>query len=114
MNNNYFERNIDKTLAVWSADKEKKPLLLRGARQVGKTSAVRALARQFRHYVEINFDSDKQAGDFFIQDIDPAELCSRLSLYTRIPIIPGETLLFFDEIQNCIPAMRTLRYFYEK
>jgi len=63
--------------------------------------------------VEINFDSDAEAGSFFSQNIDPVELSSRLSLYTRTPIIPGETLLFFDEIQSCIPAMKALRYFYE-
>jgi len=114
MKKNYFKRNIDAVLTSWSEKKERKPLLLRGARQVGKTSAARILGRQFRHYVEINFDSDEQVGSFFNQNLEPAELCNRLSVYKKTPIIPGETLLFFDEIQNCIPAIKTLRYFYEK
>ena len=114
MKNSYFKRNIDPVLIEWANKKDRKPMMLRGARQIGKTSAVRALGNQFRHYVEINFDNDSQAGQFFDQNSGPEEICSRLSLYKRIPIIPGETLLFFDEIQSCIPAMKTLRYFYEK
>ena len=114
MQNGYFERNIDNVLFAWSQGNTRKPLMLRGARQVGKTSAVRALGRRFEHFVEINFDDDDDAGGFFTQNIDPDELCSRLSLYTRTPIVPGKTLLFFDEIQSCIPAMKMLRYFYEK
>ena len=114
MESEYFKRNIDAGIKAWSQEKSRKPLLLRGARQVGKTSAVRVLGRHFEHYVEINFDSDAEAGSFFTQNIDPIELCGRLSLYMRTPIEPQKTLLFFDEIQNCIPAIKTLRYFYEK
>jgi predicted AAA+ superfamily ATPase len=114
MKSTYSRRNIDAVLAEWSKEGGRKPLLLRGARQVGKTSAVRTLGRCFKHYVEINFDNDDEAASFFTKSADPVELCSRLSLYARTPIIPGETLLFFDEIQSCIPAMKTLRYFYEK
>ena len=114
MENGYFKRNIDTMLSAWSQRSARKPLLLRGARQVGKTSAVRALGRHFEHYVEINFDDDTEAGSFFTQNIEPDELCGRLSLYMRTPIEPGKTLLFFDEIQSCIPAMQTLRFFYEK
>ncbi|MCL2065859.1 MAG: AAA family ATPase [Treponema sp.] len=114
MEKGYFKRNIDAVLAEWSHEKNRKPLLLRGARQVGKTAAVRMLGNSFEHYVEINFDSDADASQFFTQNLDPAELCSRLSLYYRTPIEPGKTLLFFDEIQSCVPAIKTLRYFYEK
>jgi len=110
----YFKRNIDTALAVWAQDKGRKPLLLRGARQVGKTSAVRALGNQFKYYVEINFDEKPDAGEFFAMNLDPAELCSRLSVYMQTPIIPGETLVFFDEIQSCVNAIKSLRYFYEK
>jgi predicted AAA+ superfamily ATPase len=114
MENGYFKRNIDAVLLKWSGETGRKPLLLRGARQVGKTSAVKALGRQFKHYVEINFDIDTGAGSYFSKNLEPAELCSQLSLYFRTPIIPGETLLFFDEIQSCISAIKMLRYFYEK
>ena len=114
MESDYFKRNIDTTLAAWSREKGRKPLLLRGARQVGKTSAVQTLGKSFTHYVEINFDTDAEAGSFFTQNVEPIELCQRLALYTRTPIVPGKTLLFFDEIQSCVPAMKKLRYFYEK
>jgi len=114
MKNGYFSRNIDSVLVSWSQNESRKPLLLRGARQVGKTAAARTLGKQFKHYVEINFDDDAEAGEFFRMNLDPAELCSRLSVYVQKPIIPGETLLFFDEIQSCIEVIRSLRYFYEK
>ena len=114
MENVYIKRDIDAVLAAWSQKENRKPLLLRGARQVGKSSALRTLGRRFKYYVEINFESDTEAGSFFAQNIDPVELCSRLSLYTKTPIVPEQTLLFFDEIQSCIPAIKALRYFYEK
>jgi len=114
MKTGYFKRNIDTILANWAQEKGRKPLLLRGMRQVGKTSAVRALGGLFKHYVEINFDYDAEVCGFFKNNLDPAELCKRLSLYVRTPIIPGETLLFFDEIQNSVEAIKSLRYFYEK
>jgi len=114
MENAYFKRDIDTVLAAWSREESRKPLLLRGARQIGKTAAARVLGGRFRHYVEINFDNDAEAGSFFTHNLEPAELCGHLSLYTRTPIVPGETLLFFDEIQSCIPAMKSLRYFYER
>ncbi|MCL2763151.1 MAG: AAA family ATPase [Treponema sp.] len=110
----YFKRNIDAVLAAWAQGNSRKPLLLRGMRQIGKTSAIRALGKQFKHYVEINFDDDTEAGSFFKMNLEPAELCNRLSLYVRTPIVPGETLLFFDEIQSCTEAIKSLRYFYEK
>ena len=114
METRYFKRIIDPVLAAWASEKGRKPLLLRGARQVGKTAAVRALGSQFKNYVEINFDSDAGAGKLFEGNLEPPELCKRLSLYLRSPIIPGETLLFFDEIQSCMGAIKSLRYFYEK
>ena len=116
MNFQYLNRNIDQILLTWSQEKppDRKPLLLRGARQVGKSSALRQLGKQFKHYVEINFDENKEVGSFFESSLAPREICEQIALYCRTPIIPGETLLFFDEIQNCQPALAKLRYFYEK
>ena len=113
MANSYFKRNIDSVLTAWSQEDGRKPLLLRGARQVGKTCAVRAMSKHFKNYVEINFDNDTDAGIFFRQNLKPAEICKRLSLYSNTPIVPGETLLFLDEIQSCTEAIQCLRYFYE-
>jgi predicted AAA+ superfamily ATPase len=64
--------------------------------------------------VEINFDENKEAGQFFESTHSPQEICSQLALYCHTPIVPGETLLFLDEIQNCQAALAKLRYFYEK
>jgi len=114
MKNDYIKRDIDSVLTLWAKDDRRKPLLLRGARQIGKTSAVRSFGKQFKYYVEINFDDDSEAGEFFKMNLDPAEICGHLSVYVKTPIIPGQTLLFFDEIQNCIEAIKYLRYFYEK
>jgi len=102
----YFKRNIDATLTDWTREKSRKPLLLRGMRQVGKTSAIRTLGGHFKHYVEINFDNDEDAGKFFNGNPEPAELCRNLSLYKHTPVIPGETLLFFDEFQCCTGAIK--------
>ncbi|MDR2027943.1 MAG: AAA family ATPase, partial [Treponema sp.] len=116
MENRYFPRNIDQRLLSWTKElpPDRKPLLLRGARQVGKSSAVRQLGRHFRYFVEINFDEDKEAGTFFDTALSPRDICSQLALYCRTPIVPGETLLFLDEIQNSQAALSKLRYFYEK
>ncbi|MCL2186418.1 MAG: AAA family ATPase [Treponema sp.] len=112
----YFKRNIDEILLTWSREKPpyRKPLLMRGARQVGKSSAVRHLGKCFKHYIEINFDENKDIGAFFDSPLHPQKICEKLALYYHIPVIPGETLLFFDEIQTCQPALMKLRYFYEK
>jgi len=110
----YFYRTIDQELLVWSQEEDRKPLLLRGARQVGKSSAVKQLAKSFKYFVEIDFDNQKHVHTFFEQSFSPQEICEQLSFVYRIPIIPGETLLFFDEIQSCLPALSKLRYFYEQ
>jgi predicted AAA+ superfamily ATPase len=112
----YFKRNIDTSLVEWSQENppDRKPLLLRGARQIGKSSALRQLGTRFKYSVEINFDENKEAKSFFETSHSPQEICEQLALYYRTPIIPGETLLFLDEIQSCEAALAKLRYFYEK
>jgi len=110
----YFSRNIDNELLAWSRASDRKTLLLRGARQVGKSSAVNHLAKSFKYFVEINFDDKRNVHTFFEQPLSPQEICEQLALVYRTPIIPGETLLFFDEIQSCLPALSKLRYFYEQ
>jgi hypothetical protein len=111
--NSYFERKIDHALQSWAGEAESKPLLLRGARQVGKSSAVRNLGKSFKSYVEVNFDSDKDVAVFFERQSSPQEICAQLSLYFKKDIIPGQTLLFLDEIQSCPAALARMRYFYE-
>ncbi|BBE18537.1 ATPase [Aquipluma nitroreducens] len=110
----YLKRDIDLELSLWSKDTSRKPLLLRGARQVGKSTAIRALAANFEHYLEINFEEQKQVHQLFAGNLSPEALCENLSVLYNIPIIPEKTLIFFDEIQACIPAISSLRFFYEK
>lgn len=110
----YLKRSIDRELLHWSKDPMRKPLLLRGARQVGKSTAVRELAKRFEYYLEINFEEQKRVHSLFQQDLSPIELCDNLSIIFGIPVIPGKTLLFFDEIQACLSAISSLRFFYDK
>lgn len=107
-------REIDNKLISWSKSSTRRVLLLRGARQVGKTFAVRKLGTHYKRMIEVNFDFHKEVASFFQQTLEPAELIKKLELYYNKPIVPGETLLFFDEIQSCIEAIRSLRYFYER
>jgi len=111
---NYFNRLIDNELSKWKTDRKHKPILLRGARQTGKSSAVRNLAKKFKYFLEINFEKEKTARDAFENsNLTPQLLCEKLSSIYEIPIVEGETLLFLDEIQACIPAISSLRFFYE-
>jgi uncharacterized protein len=110
----YLERNIDKELVIWKNADQRKPLLLRGARQVGKSSSVRNLAQKFEFFIEINFDENPRYQTIFEGGLNPHEICDQISLVMNIPIIEGKTLLFFDEIQACIPAITSLRFFYER
>lgn len=114
MENNYLYRKIDDQLLSWSKESKRKPLLIRGARQVGKSSAIRNLAKHFEYFVEVNFDQQKEICTLFEKGISPRDICENLSLIFNTPIIPDKTLLFFDEIQACIPAISSLRYFYEQ
>jgi predicted AAA+ superfamily ATPase len=114
VDNCYFKREIDPVLLSWANENGRKPLLLRGARQVGKSSAVRNFGKHFKSYLEINFDENKDVHVFFEQLSSPQEICQQLSLFYRKEIIAGQTLVFFDEIQSCPAALAKLRYFYEK
>lgn len=110
----YIERKIDAELLAWREESDRKPLLLRGARQVGKSSAARRLSRQFDNYVEVNFESDKKVHELFSGNLTAKELVAKLSLFYDAPIVVGKTLLFFDEIQASLPAISSLRFFYEQ
>ncbi len=108
-----MRRAILSTLKTWKTDTNHKVLLLRGARQVGKTYIVRELAKDFDHFLEVNFEKNPDIIHFFEQNLDPVRLCINLSAYYGIPVIDNKTLLFFDEIQSCPKAIQSLRFFYE-
>lgn len=113
MKKEYYPRAIDKYLLEWKNEKRHKPLLLRGARQVGKSSAVRQLGKAFTHFVEVNFERDREIMSIFAGNLKPQDIASRLSVFYGSPIIPGKTLLFLDEIQACPEAIHSLWFFYE-
>ena len=109
----YYKRHIDKQLIEWKESPRRKPLLIRGARQVGKSTAVRELSKQFRYFAEINLEKQPDLLQMFPENIDVKKTCEKLSGTLGIPIVPGETLLFIDEIQISKEAIMTLRYFKE-
>lgn len=109
----YYPRLIDKHLSEWASREAHKPLLLRGARQVGKSTAVRHLGESFDNYIEINFEKQSSYGSLFQGDIDITRIVSQIGAMARKEIIPGHTLLFLDEIQACPEAIMSLRFFWE-
>lgn len=109
-----MKRRIDQFFQEWRGRPRRKSLLVRGARQVGKTYSVRQLGQTFDHYVEINFEETPSAGSVFQGALTPGPIVEWLSAYSRTPIRPGETLLFLDEIQACPKALSSLRFFHEK
>ena len=109
----YYKRTIDQKLQEWKESSSRKPLLIRGARQVGKSTAVRELGKSFKYFVEVNLEKQPALRAMFTENIDVKKTCSNLSATLSIPIIPNETLLFIDEIQTSQQAIMSLRYFKE-
>ena len=109
-----MKRIIDFYLHNWKTDQYHKPLLLRGARQVGKTHAARTLGASFPDFFEINLENQQVAHIIFEKDLQPDRIIRELSALMLKPIIPGKTLLFIDEIQAVPRAILALRYFYEQ
>ena len=109
----YLQRRIDQELLRWKDTEHRKVVLLRGARQVGKSSAVRELGKKFENYVEINLEKQPQFKAIFEPDRMVERIVKELSFALKTPIIPHKTLLFIDEIQESVPAISALRYFYE-
>jgi len=109
-----MQRTLDAVLKQWKDSPIRQPLLVRGARQVGKTYSITAFGKiEFKDVVSVNFEERPELGDCF-SDFDPRAIIDRLSVLTRAAIDPGHTLLFLDEIQECPRAIMSLRYFYEK
>jgi predicted AAA+ superfamily ATPase len=110
----YIQRKIDDVLLTWQRSSSRKPLLIRGARQVGKSTEVRNLSKQFDYFIEINFDEQPEYQNLFANTSDIGDLIEQLAIITQTEIIEGRTLVFLDEIQASLPAISKLRYFYEK
>jgi len=109
-----MHRDIEKELLLWKAEKEKYPLIIRGARQVGKSYLVENFGKaNFQNNVVVDFEFQPQLKDCF-QSLDPSEIINKLQLLLGVEIKEENTLLFLDEIQECPQAIMSLRYFKEK
>ncbi len=108
-----MERKIYSRLLSWKENADRKPLILQGARQVGKTYIVNYFAgKEYSNSVYCNFEKDKGLADFFT-NLEPGIILKKISAYKRKEIIPGHTLIIFDEIQACPEAITSLKYFNE-
>jgi len=111
----HIPRSIFNQLRAWKGKASRKVLLLRGARQVGKTFIVRQLGQEFKSFIEVNLLEQPQVHTLFSnKSLDPAGILQNISAFFGIPIVDGETLIFFDEIQACPDAISALRFFHEK
>ena len=106
-----IERELNKQLLDWKNNPAHKALLIDGARQVGKTFAVRAFAEQnYQVFLEINFIENPSACKIFEGDLDVATIIMGLTAYTNTALIPGKTLVFFDEVQGCPRARSAIKF----
>lgn len=108
-----FERRILYQLRNWAAKSNRKPLVLRGARQVGKTTLVEHFGKEFDNFLSLNLEK-KEVRSLFESTDDVKQLLPLLFLYGNKKQLPGRTLLFIDEIQSSPQAVALLRYFYEE
>lgn len=109
-----MKRLIDQHLMDWASKPDRKPLLVRGARQVGKTWSIRQLGQCFEQLVEINFEAEPAVREIFARSRNPVVILEQLGAFLNTSICPGKTLLFLDEIQACPEALQALRFLYEK
>ncbi len=110
-----MERFILKKLIEWKNSKTRKPLILKGARQVGKTYIVKQFGKEnYMGVAYFNFDHDKDLYNLFDNTKDPKRILEQLAFIYGKAIIPQKTLIFFDEIQECPNALNSLKYFQEE
>lgn len=111
----YIRRDCEKYLDEWKNRTNRKPLIIRGARQVGKSWAVSEFGKErFRNIVTLNFEKEPRFKDIFERNDSVKRIVSEIEILKNVRIESGETLLFLDEIQECPAAITKLRYFYEE
>ncbi len=109
-----MKRNAIKQLINWKKKSQKKPLIIEGARQVGKTWLMKEFGRtQYKQVVYINFENDFKMRTIFDTDLDVKRIIQDMELNTNLKINPRDTLIIFDEIQECPKALTSLKYFNE-
>ena len=110
-----MKRNAFQALMRWKSSEERKPMVLKGARQVGKTWLMREFGKSaYDNYVYFNFDEEDELKSIFEVNKNPQRIVELLSLIAGEKILPEKTLIIFDEIQECPSALNTLKYFKEK
>lgn len=110
-----MKRNIYQKLEKWKHSERRKPLVINGARQVGKTYALKHFGRtSYDNLAYLNFEKNEKLCQYFEDTLDPKQLIKILSIYTEIDIKPHHTLLVFDEVQECPKALNSLKYFCEE
>jgi len=107
-----FKREILRRLGDWKNKPDRKPLILRGARQVGKTTAVELFSAAYDQFIPLNLEKPEEA-KLFARSLPAADLLQAIRFSKGLPSIQGRTLLFLDEVQNSPEAVSSLRYFYE-
>lgn len=108
-----MKRDRINDLREWRNDPLRKPLIIRGCRQVGKSYLVHQFGREFDSFIEVNFEKEKSVHQYFQGDLNIDRLLEKLAIYKNKAVTPGKTLVFFDEIQMCEEAIIALRYFKE-
>ncbi len=109
-----IERDVTQQLLAWKNSSDRKPLIVRGARQIGKSWAVEDFGkRYYEHLAVFNFDRKRELAEVFEKTKEPSRLIHELAFFTEVPLLPEKTLLFFDEIQECKEALNALKYFCE-
>ena len=110
-----MKRNAIESLTEWKHSIERKPMILRGARQVGKTWIMKEFGREhYENFVYFNFDEEDELASIFKVNKNPARRIELLSIIAGVKILPERTLIIFDEIQECPEALNALKYFKEK
>lgn len=110
-----MRRQAIEQLKLWKNRKNRKPLILKGARQVGKTWLMKEFGRtEFKYMAYVNFDNNQHMADVFNGDYNIDRLLMAINIETGVKIIPEETLIIFDEIQENPKAIASLKYFYEE
>ncbi len=109
-----MQRFVTEELIKWKNSKDSKPLILKGARQVGKTYILKDFgSKYYTNVAYFNFDYDDGLASLFLNIKDPKRIIEQLSLVNGKKINPESTLIIFDEIQECPNALNSLKYFCE-
>lgn len=110
-----MRRELYHNLIEWKKDTRRKPLLLQGVRQVGKTWLIEHFGKnEYTNYIYVNFEETPEAKSIFSSDLIPQKIIENIGLWKNIKINKTDTLIFFDEIQLCPEAITSLKYFQEK